>query len=160
MISGENKIVNDIYKDGNTYFSYKKSYPLILGFREVEGIEIAKETKPEEKLKINLDKITILEHETKPPGRYNPSSLVKLMKEVGVGRPSTYSGVISGLVGYGYLVNNGGALQPTPIAKEVNDLLLSHFDDIVDEQYTAKMEDTLDDIELGKTNSKKFLKDF
>lgn len=160
MIDAKNKVVKDIYKDGKAFFALKRSYPLEEGFRVADGIVPSKENKPEETLKINLKDIKVLEHSTKPPGRYNPSSLIKLMKDVGIGRPSTYSGVTSGLVGYGYLENNGGALKPTPMAQEVNDLLQGHFGDIVNEQYTAGMEKTLDKIAQGGQESRKYLLKF
>ncbi len=160
MIEGKNKVVKDIYKDGDTFFAYKRSYPLEEGFRVADGIEPTKETKAEETLNINIKDVKVCEHSTKPPGRYNPSSLIKLMKEVGIGRPSTYSGVTSGLVGYGYLENNGGALKPTSMAQEVNDLLQGHFGDIVNEEYTAGMEKTLDKIAHGGQDSRRYLKKF
>lgn len=160
MIEGKNKVVKDIYKDNGIFFVYKRSYPIIPGFRVVDGIEISSETKAENLIKINLKKLNVLDHQTKPPGRYNPSSLVKLMKDVGIGRPSTYSGITSGLVGFGYLENNAGSLKPTLMAQEVNDLLQGHFKDIVNEKYTAKMEISLDEIAIGNLESRKYLLDF
>ena len=160
MIEGQNKVVKDIYKDLENYFAYKRSYPLLPGFRVVDGIEAATESEAEKSINIDIEKIKVNDHETKPPGRYNPSSLVKLMKEVGIGRPSTYAGVTAGLVGFGYLENNGGALKPTPMAKEVNDLLQGHFEDIVNEEYTAQMEEALDEIAIGNKDSRDYLKHF
>ncbi len=160
MIEGKNKVVKDIYKDGKAFFSYKHSYPLEEGFRVADGIKPAEVTEPDQKLKLNIKQIKVHDHSTKPPGRYNPSSLIKLMKDVGIGRPSTYSGVTSGLVGYGYLENNGGALKPTPMAQEVNDLLQGHFADIVNEEYTAEMEKTLDKIAHGGQEFHNYLKKF
>ncbi len=160
MVEAKNKVVKDIYQDGKAFFALKRSYPLEEGFRVADGIKPAKATAAEEKIKIDLNNIKVDEHSTKPPGRYNPSSLIKLMKDVGIGRPSTYSGVTSGLVGYGYLENNGGALKPTPMAQEVNDILQGHFGDIVNEEYTAGMEQTLDKVAQGKMNSVNYLKKF
>ncbi len=160
MIEGENKVVKDLYKDGNKFFSYKRSYPIVPGFRVVDGVEPAESVEAEKKIKIDIKKVNVLDHSTKPPGRFNPSSLIKLMKDVGIGRPSTYSGVTSGLVGFGYLENNGGALKPTPMAMEVNDLLQGSFKDIVNEEYTAAMENNLDKISIGNVNSRKYLKEF
>lgn len=160
MVNGENKILNDIYKDGETLFAYKHSYPIVIGFRIVDGLKEIKQLDPEDLIKIDLKNINVEDHETKPPGRYNPSSLVKLMKEVGIGRPSTYSGVTSGLIGFGYLEKKNGSLTPTSMAKEVNDLLQGSFSDIVNEKYTADMETTLDEISLGQKNSRDYLKEF
>lgn len=160
MIDGENKILNDLYKDNDNLFTYKHSYPIVLGFRIVDGIKEIKELEPKKQIKIDLKNIGVEDHETKPPGRYNPSSLVKLMKEVGIGRPSTYSGVTSGLVGFGYLEKKSGSLFPTDMAKEVNDLLQGSFSDIVNEKYTANMETTLDEISIGEKDSREYLKEF
>ncbi len=160
MIEGKNKVVKDIYKDGKNFFAYKHSYPISEGFRVADGVKPAEITEADVNLKVDLKKIKVNEHSTKPPGRYNPSSLIKLMKDVGIGRPSTYAGVTSGLVGYGYLENNGGALKPTPMAQEVNDLLQGHFGDIVNEEYTADMEQTLDKIAHGKQDWHNYLKKF
>ncbi len=160
MIEGQNKVFKDIYKSGDVFFAYKHSQPLVDGFRVADGIKLEAEKKIQENLKIDIEKIKVEEHSTKPPGRYNPSSLIKLMKEVGIGRPSTYSGVTSGLVGYGYLENIGGALKPTAMAQEVNDILQGHFGDIVNEEYTAGMEKHLDKIASGGQDSRKYLKDF
>ncbi len=160
MVEAKNKVVKDIYKDGKAFFAYKRSYPLEEGFRVADGVKPAKTVDAEQKIKIDIKKVTSEEHSTKPPGRYNPSSLIKLMKEVGIGRPSTYSGVTGGLVGYGYLENNGGALKPTPMAQEVNDLLQGHFADIVNEEYTAGMENDLDKIAKGTKKSRAYLKKF
>ncbi len=160
MIEGKNKVVKDVYKDGKATFVYKHSYPIEEGFRVADGVKPAKIVDPEPTIKVDLKKLLVREHSTKPPGRYNPSSLIKLMKDVGIGRPSTYSGVTSGLVGYGYLENNGGALKPTSMAQEVNDLLQGHFADIINEEYTAGMEKTLDKIAHGGQDSTKYLKKF
>ena len=160
MTEGENKLVKDIYKDGEEYFLYKRSYPIKPGFRVVDGVEPASSIDAEKNINIDIKKIKVVDHQTKPPRRYNPSSLIKLMKEVGIGRPSTYSGVTAGLVGFGYLENIGGALKPTPMALEVNDLLQGHFKDIVNEEYTALMEESLDKISVGKVNGRNYLKKF
>ncbi len=160
MVEGQNKVVTDIYKDGENFFSYKRSYAIFPGFRLVDDFKVANEIEPEQKIKIDLNKINVVDHQTKPPSRYNQSSLIKLMKEIGIGRPSTYAGVTSGLIGFGYVEKVDKTLKPTPMAQEVNDLLQNSFSDIVHEKYTAEMETSLDKIANGKINSRKYLKDF
>lgn len=161
MVEGKNIIFNDIYKDNDVYFTYKTSFPEIPGFRVVDGVEPYKDDGEKPKsLKIDKEKLELKENKTKPPARFNSASVVKTMKEVGIGRPSTYSGVVSGLIGYGYLENNGGQFIPTEMAREVNDLLQGNFKDIINEKYTAKMESSLDEISLGNIDGKKYLSDF
>ncbi|BDU67703.1 MAG: DNA topoisomerase 1 [Candidatus Tyloplasma litorale] len=163
MIQSVNKILKSIYKDGENYFSLTDSFILENGFKIVDGLDSInpKDIKYiKDNLKIDLNLIKSIPHQTTPPARYNPSSLIKLMKDVGIGRPSTYSGVTSGLIGFGYLKKEGNSLKPTEIAEEVNNLLQGNFNDIVNEKYTAEMEDSLDDIANGKKNWTKYLKDF
>ncbi|MDD4628035.1 MAG: type I DNA topoisomerase [Candidatus Peribacteraceae bacterium] len=100
------------------------------------------------------------QHFTKPPPRYTEASLVKKMEEEGIGRPSTYAPTISTIQQRGYIKKEGRQLQPEEVAFTVTDLLAEHFSDIVDLAFTAKMEQSLDDIAEAKTSSVKFLKGF
>ncbi len=88
---------------------------------------------------------------TKPPLRYTDSSLVKAIEENGIGRPSTYATIIGTLTKRKYITREGKYLVPTEIAFEATDLLVKYFSDVLDIGFTAKMEDSLDDIaEKGK----------
>jgi DNA topoisomerase-1 len=99
-------------------------------------------------------------HETQPPARYTEATLVKTLEKEGIGRPSTYATVIGTIIDRGYtqLVNN--ALMPTFTAFAVTDLLEKYFPDLVDVRFTARMEQTLDDISTGEVDWLPYLKDF
>ena len=91
------------------------------------------------------------QHFTEPPPRYSDASLVKSLEERGIGRPSTYAPTISTIIERGYAERiEGRRLKPTDIAFLVNDLLVEHFPKIVDYEFTANMEDDLDNIAEGK----------
>lgn len=100
------------------------------------------------------------QHFTKPPPRYTEASLVKKLEEEGIGRPSTYAPTISTVQQRGYIKKEGKQLLPEDVAFTVTDLLAEHFRDIVDLAFTAKMEQSLDDIAEGATTGAKFLKGF
>jgi len=90
------------------------------------------------------------QHFTEPPPRYNEASLVKELEERGIGRPSTYSAILSTIQERQYVQKLGGKFVPTEIGLVVTDLLVENFRDIFDVQYTARLEEELDEIEEGK----------
>ncbi len=90
------------------------------------------------------------QHFTEPPPRYTEASLVKALEENGVGRPSTYAATISTIVERGYVVVRERRLHPEPVAEIVTDLLVDHFGEYVDLEFTARMEDALDDVARGE----------
>ncbi len=94
--------------------------------------------------------VTAEGHETKPPRRYTEASLVKRLEEEGIGRPSTYASIISTIQERGYIFKQGNELVPTFTAFCVTRFLEEHFPDLVDLQFTAKMESALDLIAEGK----------
>ncbi|MFA6322740.1 MAG: type I DNA topoisomerase [Candidatus Buchananbacteria bacterium] len=100
------------------------------------------------------------QHFTQPPSRYTEASLVKILEEYGIGRPSTYAPTISTIQDRGYVIKEEKKLKPTEMALLVNDLLVEHFPDIVDYQFTAKMEDDLDEIAEGKIKWQPVLHEF
>jgi DNA topoisomerase-1 len=92
---------------------------------------------------------------TQPPPRFNEGSLVKALEENGIGRPSTYASIISVLQAREYVIKNDGRFRPTILGRRLVDKLLHPvFDDILDVEYTARMEDQLDEIEKGKADYK------
>lgn len=100
------------------------------------------------------------QHFTKPPPRFTEASLVKKLEEEGIGRPSTYAPTISTVQQRGYIKKEGRQLIPEDIAFTVTDLLTEHFPDIVDPAFTARMEQSLDDIAESDLKSASFLKSF
>ncbi len=117
--------------------------------------------------KLTLRALKPEQHFTEPPPRYNEASLVKELEERGIGRPSTYSAILSTIQERQYVQKTGGKFVPTEIGLVVTDLLVENFRDIFDVQYTARLEEELDEIEEGKetwTNAldefyKRFAKD-
>jgi len=98
---------------------------------------------------------------TQPPPRFNEGSLVKALEENGIGRPSTYASIISVLQARDYVNKIDGKFRPTILGRRLVDKLLHPvFDDILDVEYTARMEDKLDEIEKGKADYKETLESF
>ncbi len=100
--------------------------------------------------KLTLKSLNPEQHFTEPPPRYNEASLVKELEERGIGRPSTYATILSTIQERQYAQKIGGKFTPTEIGLVVTDLLVENFKDIFDFQYTAKLEEELDEIEEGK----------
>ena len=109
---------------------------------------------------LRLMKTVPKQHFTEPPPRYNDASLVKLLEEKGIGRPSTYAPIIETILGRGYVSRISKAFQPTELGFVVVDLLEEYFKDIVDEKFTATMESRLDSIAGGDLDKYKLLGDF
>jgi len=99
---------------------------------------------------IDLLKLLPEQHFTQPPPRFSEASLVKAMEEHGIGRPSTYASIVSTIQNRGYVVQEQRRLQPTEIGGIVNDMLVQYFPDVVSVDFTARLEDELDEIAEGK----------
>jgi DNA topoisomerase I len=99
-------------------------------------------------------------HSTQPPARYTEASLVKALEEQGIGRPSTYAAIISTIISKGYVVKRGNALVPEWISFTVTRFLEENFGNLVDYEFTAKMENDLDRIALGELDRSGWLKNF
>ncbi|MGN0998565.1 MAG: type I DNA topoisomerase [Faecousia sp.] len=100
------------------------------------------------------------QHFTQPPARYTEATLVKAMEEKGVGRPSTYASIVSTIQDREYVVKVDKRLAPTPLGEVVNGLMMERFNDIIDVEFTANMEQQLDDVEAGKRQWKDVLGEF
>ncbi len=132
---------------------YLKIYPE--KSKEVELPEVEKNDK------LNLNKLIPEQHFTKPPARYSDAGLVKELEKHGIGRPSTYAPTIATIEARNYVNRDDSKrLAPTDIAFVVIDLLAAHFPKIVDYEFTAKMENNLDDIAAGKIKWQPVISDF
>ena len=100
------------------------------------------------------------QHFTQPPARYTEATLVKAMEERGVGRPSTYATIVSTIQDREYVLKTDKRLAPTPLGEVVTGLMMERFRDIIDVEFTANMEQRLDDVEAGKVDWKSVLRDF
>jgi DNA topoisomerase I len=108
----------------------------------------------------NCKKLDAIDHETQPPARYTEASLVKMLESEGIGRPSTYASIIGTIIDRGYAQLQSNALVPSFTAFAVTALLETHFQDLVDPSFTARMEQTLDDISTGTTQWLPYLTQF
>ena len=113
-----------------------------------------------EGMKLTSQQVDPLQHFTEPPARYNEASLVRLMEEKGIGRPSTYATVITTILTRNYVTREGKMLVPTQLGEITTSMMKEHFPDIVDSGFTAEMETELDNIESGETNLSQVLSDF
>ncbi len=110
---------------------------------------------------LNLKELKPEQHFTEPPPRYNEASLIKAMEEYGIGRPSTYAPTIATIQARNYVAKNDQRrFAPTETGNMVNDLLVQHFPQIVDINFTAKMEEDLDRIAEGQTKWVPVIKEF
>ncbi len=109
---------------------------------------------------LDLDSLGSSQHFTKPPARYTEASLVKKMEAEGIGRPSTYAPTIHTIQVRGYVEKDGKQLKPTDLGEIVTDMLVKHFENIVDYQFTAEMEESLDEIAEGKRKWEPIIKEF
>jgi len=109
---------------------------------------------------VSLNELKWIEHITKPPFRYNDASLVKILEEKGIGRPSTYAPTIHTLIARNYTRREKRAFKPTILGIKVSELLVNSFPDVINEGFTAFMESELDKVEQGDIEWSNILKDF
>jgi DNA topoisomerase-1 len=109
---------------------------------------------------LSLNKLTPEQHFTEPPPRYTEATLVKALEEKGIGRPSTYAQIMSIIQDRQYVARRDGRFVPTELGMIVNDLLVEHFDDLFNVEYTARMEEELDEIEEGRRRWTEALREF
>ena len=100
------------------------------------------------------------QHFTQPPARFTEATLIKTMEQDGIGRPSTYAPTISTILNRGYVERDGKQLKPTPLGEVTTQLFKDLFSNIVNEEFTAKMEGDLDQVETGSTDWVKMLDGF
>ncbi len=147
-------------------FSASGTTVLFKGF--LAAYDESSDTKEEEAKLPKLDvgqqllasEVTAKNHSTQPPARFTEASLVKALEEQGIGRPSTYAAIISTIISKGYVVKRGNALVPEWISFTVTRFLEENFGNLVDYEFTAKMENDLDRIALGELDRSAWLKSF
>jgi len=150
---------------GNYIFSASGSRLIFKGFSAVYenfGEEKEKNEIPalENDEILELIKLIPSQHFTKPPPRFSDGSLVKILEEDGIGRPSTYAPIITTLIQRGYVYRIKGYLNPAELGFKVCDMLLEYFPAIIDVKFTAFMEEQLDEVEEGRIDRQKVLNDF
>jgi DNA topoisomerase I len=113
-----------------------------------------------EALRVVEDSLKPAEHATRPPARYTEATLIKELEDREIGRPSTYASIIGTILDRGYVFKKGSALVPSFVAFAVVTLLERHFAHLVDYEFTARMEDALDDIAAGEAERVPWLRRF
>ncbi len=114
----------------------------------------------QENQEVKLKKIEPKQSFTEPPARYTEASLVKALEEKGIGRPSTYSPTITTILARRYIEKIQKQLHPTELGKVVNKLLTEYFSDVINVEFTAKIENEFDEIAEGKEEWKKMIREF
>jgi len=133
------------------------------GFLKVYPLKYEETELPELKVDEILELIKLIssQHFTQPPPRYNEASLIKILEENGIGRPSTYAPILSTIQERNYIEKDESKrFRPTEIGLVVNDLLVAHFPEIVDIKFTAGMEENLDEIAEGQKKWVPVLREF
>ncbi len=109
---------------------------------------------------LHAEEVLPEQHFTQPPARYTDASLIKTLEEIGVGRPSTYAPTLTTIQARHYVTKEAKVLYPTELGEVVNDIMKTYFMDIVDIDFTANMEERLDEVEMGQEEWKQILRDF
>ncbi len=140
------------------------------GFMTVylEGVDDSKAQENDEKFlpemkegdEVKLLQILDEQHFTEPPPRYSEASLIKTLEEHGIGRPSTYAAIISTLLNREYVVLDAKRFKPTDVGRVVNRFLTQHFTNYVDYDFTARLEDQLDEVSRGEKGWVPLLEEF
>jgi len=162
MSSAEFESTKLIFKSGELFF---KSNGIIMkfdGFSKVYSLSVQDSVLPElkEKKMIEANDINLEQHFTKPPARYTEASLIKLLEKLGIGRPSTYSPTISTILSRKYAELTKKTFVPTELGEIVNEILSDSFKNIIDVEFTAHLEEELDEVADGNLEWKKVVDDF
>jgi len=110
--------------------------------------------------KLKVQEYKPAQHFTQPPPRFSEGSMVHTMEELGIGRPGTFAQTITTLMNRGYVTKENKVLYPTELGEIVNEIMEEYFDNIVDVDFTAHMEDALDNVEHGEEDWKNILRKF
>jgi len=153
--------IDAVCKGSGVVYNFRASGSVLkfAGFRSVymEGRDDSAETDDKKTLPalavgdaLSCSKLDANQHFTEPPPRFTEATLIKMMEEKGIGRPSTYAPTIGTLIDRGYVERERNRLTPTKLGITVTDLLTEYFTDIMDLDFTAKMEEELDDVSRGE----------
>lgn len=146
-------------------YTFKATGQILLfdGFLKAYPMKFSETQMPPllEKEEVDMIKISPTQHFTEPPARYNEASLIKALELHGIGRPSTYAPTLSTIQDRNYIIKNDQRrFAPTEMGFIVNDVLVKNFPQIVDINFTAKMEKELDEVAEGKDTWQRTCKDF
>ncbi|MFC1625177.1 type I DNA topoisomerase [Patescibacteria group bacterium] len=150
-------------KTNNCLLRVKGQIMKFEGWRKVfNGLDTTKQQLPEVKVNDPLDLVKVfpVQKFTQPPDRYSEATLIKTLEALGIGRPSTYAPTISTIQIRNYVEKEEGRFIPTNVGIAVNDFLIKNFPKVFDYEFTAKMEDDLDEVANGKQKWQEPIKSF
>ncbi len=140
-----------IFKANDSKIKFKGFTVLYAAQDDAEDLSASKLPNDlEQGMKLDFSDLKYEQKFTQPPSRYTEGSLVKTFEESGIGRPSTYATIVSTIQERGYISRDGKMLIPTDLGFITNDMMVENFPDIVDVNFTAEMEEKLDDVAEGK----------
>lgn len=158
------KVLNSVYdiEAGNCLFRATGNIIVFPGYMKLYKGENKNEILPEvtEGEVLTLKELVSEQHYTQAPPAYTEASLIKVLEKLGIGRPSTYVTIIETVVSRGYVSRKEKTFHPTELGIVVNDLLMEHFPDILNVEFTAKMEENLDKVEEGEMKWDDVLNEF
>lgn len=114
----------------------------------------------EEGAPVIIESVESIQHFTQPPARFTEASLVRMLEEKGIGRPSTYAPTITTIIARGYVMRESKRLYPTELGRMINAMMMEYFGPVVDTEFTADLEDQLDEVEEGDKDWHLVLHDF
>ena len=162
MEAAQNLVVSVDIEAGKCIFRASGTKVIFDGFTALNQEDKESNELPplREKELLALVKLEPSQHFTSPPPRFSDASLVKELEEKGIGRPSTYAPIISTIILRNYVIREKGYLHPSELGMIVTELLTKHFPKVLDIKFTAYLEEELDEVEEGRMDWLKVLKDF
>ncbi len=164
MQDAEYDVTKVLFNNNDNIFESSGKILAFDGFKAVYKYTDEKDDKlfPEMEINENLEisKVDPQQHFTQPPARYTEASLIKDLEEKGIGRPSTYAPTITTITGREYVAKEKGYLFPTDMGFLVTEMMEKYFSKIVDEKFTAELENHLDDVANGNSNWRSVISDF
>ena len=162
MREAELDVVEAKIANGEFLFAARGQSVKFPGYLKLYPKKITEITIPrlEEKEVLSLVELKHEQHFTEPPARYSEATLIRALEQLGIGRPSTYAPTMGTIQDRGYIVKEKGRLRPEKVGEVVNDLLVEHFADVVDYNFTAQIETELDEVAEGKRRWQAVVGDF
>ena len=164
MADAEYDVTKVLFNNNDNIFESNGKVLVFDGFRAVYGYADEKDEKMFPEVKINevldISKVIPEQHFTQPPARYTEASLIKDLEEKGIGRPSTYAPTITTITSRDYVAKEKGYLFPTDMGFLVTDMMEKYFPKIVNEKFTADLENHLDDVASGNINWRNVISNF
>lgn len=166
MKSAKTKTMSTDITIGDALFRTSSTNITEKGFYKVLKLLVSKEEKEKPVLKIKIgDTLAYKDHKidqhfTQGPTRYTDASIVKMLEEKGIGRPSTYAPIISVLLERYYVTRSNKQLVPTQLGRIINDILVENFSSVIDVNFTVEVENKLDNVEEGQTEWPTLIGDF